>query len=83
MRAAGKPPASEGVASRPKTPVRLRNHLRLDVEITSGYAIPVNLVTSLVQDWGDGADNKAFPALLEHDRSLACCIMVPRSSSPS
>ena len=29
------------------------------------------IVTSVQPDWGDGADNKAFPALLEHDRSLA------------
>ena len=28
------------------------------------------IVTSLVPDWGDSADNKAFPELLEHDRSL-------------
>jgi len=28
------------------------------------------VVTSVKPDWGDGADNQAFPALLEHDRSL-------------
>lgn len=28
------------------------------------------VVTGVKPDWGDGADNRAFPALLEHDRSL-------------
>jgi IS5 family transposase len=28
------------------------------------------IVTSLVPDWGNSADNKAFPELLAHDRSL-------------
>jgi len=48
-----------------KRPIRYRGyktHVSMDAK--------TRLVTSLLPDWGDGADNKAFPTLLAHDRSL-------------